>query len=352
MRRGEGQTLASGTGFVTTAGLQLAYFSGFSRLAEWRGRGAGAILKFERVRPAPSERFQPLRAREVTPEFLDRMLRAFRRWNCDVISLDQVRARISEPGSVGRFVCLTFDGGYRDVATHGYPVLARHRVPFAIYLPTAFPDGLGEAWWLALEQVVARTDRIAMVIDRSERRFDTSSTSDKIDVYRFLSGWMRTLPPADLSVAINDLCKRYSVDLAAVTREAAMDWRDVAELAADPNVTFGSATVNYPLLTNLNDTAAQKEITMGRAVARAALGREVAHFAFPFGDRASFGRQHVRIVAEAGFASAATALPGVIRRSNPPDIHALPRIAWDKRRHSLRALRVMLSGVMTSAAGR
>jgi peptidoglycan/xylan/chitin deacetylase (PgdA/CDA1 family) len=343
--------LAAGSGFWTAAGLQLAYFSGASRLAEWRGKGGGAILKFERVRPSRSERFQPLRAREITPDQLDRLLRALRRWHCDVISLDEVCARISEPGSAGRFVCLTFDGGYRDVATHGYPVLARHQAPFAVYLPTAFPDGLGESWWLALEQVVARTDRIAMVIDRAERRFDTTSTSDKFAVFQFLGNWMRSLPPADLSIAINDLCKRYSVDLAAVTREAAMDWQDVAKLAGDPNVTFGSATVNYPLLSNLGDAAAQKEITMGRAVARAALGREVAHFAYPFGDRASFGRKHVQMVEEAGFASAVTALPGVIRPGYPPDRHALPRIAWDPRRHSLRALRVMLSGVMTGAVG-
>jgi peptidoglycan/xylan/chitin deacetylase (PgdA/CDA1 family) len=344
--------LASGRGFWTAASLQLAYFSGFSRLAEWRGHGAGVILKFERVRPSRSERFQPLRAREITPDDLDRLLRALRRWNCDVISLDELCARIGGPGSSGRFVCLSFDGGYRDVAIHGYPVLARHQVPFAVYLPTAFPDGVGEAWWLALEQVVARTDRIAMVIDRAERRFDTSTTSDKIEVYRFLARWMRSLPPADLSVAINDLCKRYSVDLAAVTREAAMDWQDVAQLAADPNVTIGSATVNYPVLSNLGDAAAQKEISMGRAVARAALGREVAHFAYPFGDRASFGRKHVQMVEDTGLASAVTALPGVIRPDHALDRHALPRIAWDPRRHSLRALRVMLSGVMPGAAGR
>jgi peptidoglycan/xylan/chitin deacetylase (PgdA/CDA1 family) len=337
---------------VTAAGLNLAYFSGFSRLAEWRGNGAGAILKFERVRPSRSERFQPLRAREITPDHLDRLLRALRRWRCDVISLDDLCKRISRPGSAGRFVCLTFDGGYRDLATHGYPVLARYQVPFAVYLPTAFPDGVGEAWWLALEQVVARTDRIAMVIDRSERRFDTSDTSDKIAVYHFLGSWMRSLPPADLSIAINDLCKRYSVDLAAVTREAAMDWQDVIRLTADPNVTIGSATVNYPVLSNLSDAAAQKEVTMGRAVVRAALGRDVTHFAYPFGDRGSFSRKHVQMVEEGGFASAATALPGVIRPGKPPDLHALPRIPWDPRRHSLRVLRVMLSGVMTSAAGR
>ena len=80
---------------------------------------------------------------------------------------------------------------------------------------------------------------------------------------------MRSLPPADLSSAINDLCKRYSVDLAALSREASMDWDDLAKLAADPLVTIGSATVNYPVLSNLKDADAQREMTMGKAVAQA-----------------------------------------------------------------------------------
>ena len=58
---------------------------------------------------------------------------------------------------------------------------------------------------------------------------------------------MRTLTPPDLSFAIHDLCTRYSVDLAALSRDASMDWDDLAKLAADPLVTIGSATVNYPV---------------------------------------------------------------------------------------------------------
>ena len=48
-----------------------------------------------------------------------------------------------------RFVCLTFDGAHRDFMTFAYPVLSRHRVPFALYIPTGFVDGIGKAWWLA-----------------------------------------------------------------------------------------------------------------------------------------------------------------------------------------------------------
>ncbi len=231
-------------------------------------------------------------------------------------------------------------------------MLARHGVPFTVYVPTAFPDGLGEAWWLALEAVIARSDRIALMMDREERRFEIADVDEKNRLYDFLLGWMRSLGPEDLSAAINDLCKRYSVDLAAISRDAFMGWDDLAKLAADPNVTIASMTVNSPVLTSLRDAAAAREISMGRAVARSAFHRDVLHFAYPFGDRASFNRQHVMLVREAGFASAVTALPGIVEAEGRSNLHALPRIAWDGRERSLRVMRVMLSGMMLPKAAK
>jgi peptidoglycan/xylan/chitin deacetylase (PgdA/CDA1 family) len=327
-------------------GLRLAYFSGYARLMERRAGGAGVILRFERVRPARSVAFQPRRAHEITPELLDRTIGALKRWKLDIVGMDEVHRRAVGLTSPRRFVCLTFDGATRDLMTHASPVLAKHGVPFTVYVPTAFPDGLGEAWWLALEAVIARNDRIALLMDRKERRFEIADVDEKYRLHDFLQQWMRSLGPEDLSAAINDLCKRYSVDLAAVSREMSMSWDDLAKLGADPNVTIGSMTVNAPVLSSLKDAAAAREISMGRAVAQAALQRDVVHFAYPFGDRASFNRQHVMLAREAGFATAVTALPGVVLAEGRSNLHALPRIAWDGRERSLRVMRVMLSGVM------
>ena len=337
--------MPSDINFLRRAQLELAYFSGYARIMQWRTGGAGIVLRFARVRPSRSARFQPLKSREITPRFLDRTIRALKRWKFELVSMDEVCRRAVTLASPRRFACLTFDGGYKDLMTQAYPVLSRHGVPFTVYVPTAFPDGLGEAWWLALEQIIARENRISLMMDRSDRHFDIASTSDKYQLYEFLSGWMRSLTPPELTAAINDLCKRYSVDLAALSRGASMDWDDLAKLAADPNVTIGSATVNYPVLSNLKDADALREMTMGRAVAEAAFHRDVRHFAYPFGDRAAFRRPHVVMASEAGFASAASAIPGVVEAEGMSNLHALPRIAWDGRQDSLRVMRVILSGM-------
>jgi peptidoglycan/xylan/chitin deacetylase (PgdA/CDA1 family) len=241
---------------------------------------------------------------------------------------------------------LTFDGAYKDLITSAYPVLSRHRVPFTIYVPTAFPDGVGEAWWLALEQIIAREGRISLVIDRKERHFTTRATAEKYRVHEYIESWMRTLAPPELSAAIKDLCKRYSVDLEKLSREAALDWSDLAGLAADPNVTIGSATVNYTALSNLKDVAALREMTMGKAVAETAFHRDIRHFAYPFGDPAAWRRTHLVMAAEeVGFASAVSTIPGIVEAAGRTNLYALPRVSCDGRLRSLRATRVLLSGV-------
>ena len=327
----------------TSLGLELAYFSGRAWMS---GRGAGAILRFQRVRPRRADRFQPLRSSEITPRFLDRMLRALKRWKYDIVDMDEVCRRAVIMASPRRFVGLTFDGAYKDLITSAYPVLSRHRVPFTIYVPTAFPDGVGEAWWLALEQIIARESRVSLVIDRKERHFTTRATAEKYRVHEYIESWMHMLPPPELSAAIKDLCKRYSVDLEKLSRDAALDWSDLARLAADPNVTIGSATVNYTALSHLKDAAALREMTMGKAVAETAFQRNIRHFAYPFGEPASWRRTHLVMAAEdVGFTSAVSTIPGIVEAAGRTNLYALPRISWDGRQRSLRAMRVLLSGV-------
>jgi hypothetical protein len=85
-------------------------------------------------------------------------------------------------------------------------------------------------------------------------------------------------------------------------------------------------------------------MTMGKAVAETAFHREVRHFAYPSGDRDSFRRAHVMMAKEAGFSSAVSTITGIVDTAGRTNLHALPRIAWDGRLTSLRAMRVLLSG--------
>src|SRR5690242_21940342 len=128
----------------------------------WQSReigGAGVILRFERVIPRRRGLFQPLRHNEITPKFLERTVRALKRWKYDFVTMDEVCRRAVIMSQRRRFVALTFEGAYKDFITAAYPILARHQVPFTIYVPTAFPDGVGEPWQLAVVRIIANVKR-------------------------------------------------------------------------------------------------------------------------------------------------------------------------------------------------
>src|SRR5689334_3315148 len=178
---------------VLRAGMEALYFTGAHRLLQPMLGGVGAILTLHHVRPARAQLFQPNRLLEVTPEFLDSVLAGLRRGGIDIVPLDEMHRRMTERDFRRRFVCLTFDDGYRDNLRHALPVLRKHAAPFALYLPTSFPDRAGDLWWLTLEAVIARQSRIALVMQGEDRRYDCDTTEAKYELYEHIYWWLRSL---------------------------------------------------------------------------------------------------------------------------------------------------------------
>lgn len=330
--------------FVRQARIDAAWLSGAVLIAEWRG-GRSGLIGFTRVRPKRSDPFQPLRHEEITPQQLDRLIRAVKRWKLDIVSLDEACRRLAD-GDASRFVSLGFDGRYRDVLDHAHPVLTAHGVPYTVYVPSAFPDGIAEPWWLALEAVIARRERISLMIDRTERHFVASTAEEKQQLFEYLSAWMRTLGRDERRAALRDLCTRYDVDVAALTKDSALTWPQIVALAADPNVTIASATVSYEPLSAMSPNAASREIAMGQSVLSAALQRPIRHFAYPVGNANSFEPRHAAMVRDAGFVTAVTAKEGTLDARQRVDLHALPRLMWHGEHSTIRGLRAMLSGAV------
>ena len=338
---------------VIRAGLETLYFSGAHVLLRPLLAGVGSILTLHHVRPARPDRFQPNRLLEVTPAFLDALLRDLRRAGIDLIDLDEVHRRLIERDFRRRFVSLTIDDGYRDTLEHAYPALKRYDAPFAVYVPTSFPDRLGQLWWLALEAIIARNSRVGLLIDGVERHFDCATLADKQALFDGLYWWLRSFETEDeLRRAVADLCGRYSIDIARYCDEMCMTWEEIVQLAADPLVTIGAHTVNHVILKKVTDRSVRTEIQMGTAVLEAALGKKPEHFAYPFGDSRSAGPREFRVAADLGFKTAVTTRPGVLFAEHRDHLLALPRISVNGNYQALRYTRVLLSGAPTGLANR
>ena len=334
---------------IIRGSLECLYFSGAYIVSRPFVGGVGAILALHHVRPPRPDRFQPNRLLEVTPQFLARLVRGLRRSGLEFISLDEMHRRLVEGDFAKRFICLTFDDAYRDTLRWAYPVLKNATVPFAVYVPTSFPDRLGELWWLALEAVIARNNRIGLMIDGRDRKFDCGTVAEKQTLYRELYRWLRDRSTErEMRDTVRRLAAFYQVDVAAFCSELCMGWSELAQLAADPLVTIGAHTVNHPILLRLPKEAARSEIDLSRSVIEAALGMRPAHLSYPFGDRAASAAREFELAAELGFKTAVTARSGVLFPEHSQCMTALPRIAVDGNYQRVRYLRVMLSGAATA----
>lgn len=330
-------------------GLESLYFSGAHHWLKPFVGGVGAILTLHHVRPPRSDHFQPNRLLEITPRFFRRVVEDLRRSGLDLVSLDEMHRRLVEGDFSRRFVCLTFDDGYRDTLQTAYPVLKKEGVPFAVYVATSFPDRLGELWWLALEAVIARNSRIGLAIDGRECTFDCASVAEKRALYDELYWWLRARPTeSEMREVVRNLAALYGVDIAAFCKELCMSWEELAQLAADPLVTIGAHTVNHPMLAKLPEQAVRAELDLGRAVIEAALAKRPGHLSFPIGDRTTAGPREFGIAAELGFKTAVTTRPGVLVPEHRNRLTALPRISLNGEYQRLRYVRVLLSGSATA----
>jgi peptidoglycan/xylan/chitin deacetylase (PgdA/CDA1 family) len=334
---------------IIRGGLETCYFSAAHHLMRPFVGGVGAILTLHHVRPPRLDRFQPNRLLEVTPSFLEDVVRWLRRSRLDLVTLDEVHRRLCEGASGRRFVSLTIDDGYRDTLDWAYPILKRYRVPFTVYVATSFPDRLGELWWLALEAVVSRAKRIILLIDGKEQGFECATLADKRHLFEQLWGWVRSLgSDEELRRAVRDLAGRYQVEIAKFCEELCMNWDELTRLASDPLVTIGAHTVNHGMLAKMPEKTACAEMAMSRAVIEAVLGVAPQHLAYPYGDPLAATPREFRIAAELGFKTAVTTRPGVIFRGHRNHLTALPRISLNGEFQQLRYVRVLASGVGTA----
>jgi peptidoglycan/xylan/chitin deacetylase (PgdA/CDA1 family) len=334
---------------IIRAGLETLYFSGAHVALRPFFQGVGAILTLHHVRPSRRGAFQPNRLLEVTPGFLSAVIRRLKRSKLDIVSLDEMYRRLIERDFKRRFVCITFDDGYRDLLQYAWPILKTNNVPFALYVPTGFPDRIGELWWVALERIVANNDRIGLYVDGRDQRFDCVSIDEKRNIYDQLYWWLRSMPTEEeLREAIRDLSARYGVDLKALCDELCMTWEDIAELSRDPLVTIGAHTVNHPILKKTSDRVARSEMEMSRAVIESAIGIRPDHFAYPVGDLTSAGPREFALAAELGFKTAVTAQPGVLFREHRHHLMSLPRISLNGEYQQMRYGRVLMSGAATA----
>lgn len=333
--------------------LETLYFSGAHHIARPFLAGVGAVLTFHRVRPESSAPFQPNRLLEITPDYLDRILRRIRSDGVEIVTLDEASRRLREGDFSGRFVALTFDDGYRDNRDHALPVLRKYGAPFTVYVPSSFAEGKGDLWWVALERAVGRSNAIEITIEGERRVFNCGDLAEKNSAERKIYWWLRSLPhDDDIRRIVREIAAEAGIDTAGICSELCMDWDELRDFGKDALVSFGAHTVTHPILSKISCDRVEAEMRDGAAAVEKELGIRPLHFAYPLGDAPSAGPREFEIARKLGFRSAVTTRPGVLFADHADHMTALPRMSMNGSFQRLRYFDVLLSGAPTALLNR
>lgn len=325
--------------------LSLLRATGLPGLLSPLTRGVGAILMLHQVAPGTPAPFEPNRILRVTPEFLDQTIRQVLEAGFDIISLDEVAARLNGPAQVRPFVAFTLDDAYRDNLVHAYPVFKRYGIPFTVYAPTDYIDGTGELWWLALEKALDTLGHVELQIDGKPKAFPLTTTRDKNAAYEAIYWWLRSIDETIARQTVRQLCVEARIDMADLCRSMIMTWDELRQLAADPLVTIGGHTRRHYALARLGAGAARAEIVEGIARLEHELGRPVRHFSYPFGDETSAGPRDFAIARDLAFTTAVTTRKGVVLPQHGQELHSLPRLSLNGDYQHAHYVEVLLTGL-------
>jgi peptidoglycan/xylan/chitin deacetylase (PgdA/CDA1 family) len=325
------------------AGLTALYWSGASRLFAPMARGSGAILMFHQVRPPVPSAFGPNAHLEVTPQFLDAVVRQLQSSDIDIVDLDEATRRLAEPRSARRFVVLTFDDGYRNNYTHAYPILKALGVPFTIYLATGFVDRIAVPWWEVLVDLIDRLPHLRMRVEERDFDLPTESVNQKRVACQLVAAELCHVSEDEQRRAIELAASAYGIDTHGMVEREMLDWDEVRALAVDPLVTIGAHTVGHYALARLDSARARREMAESRERIEVMTGVRPRHFAYPYGSRPTAAEREFYLAADLGFATAVTTRRGVVNADSR--LTALPRISMNGHFQSRHYVDVLLSGV-------
>lgn len=332
--------------------LEALYFSGAHLLFRRLWGGVGTIVTLHHVRPARHGTFQPNRSLDVTPEFLDEFIRAFLLQGFDFVGLDEMHYRLQTGAFRRRFICLTFDDAYRDTLEFAYPIMKHHNVPFAIYVPTSFPDRRGYLWWLTLEAVIAVSDHVDLPGECGMPRISCRTPSQKTQAINIIHSILRSAREERLRAIVGQLARHAGVPPVTSHDSLCLGWRELADLAKDPLVTVGAHTVNHPRLRNEITPIAWREMAASVARIKGELEILPEHFAYPFGDPSAAGPREFAMARDLGLKTAVTTRPGVLFPEHREHLTALPRISLNGLFQRLRYTTVLTSGAATALSNR
>ncbi|MCQ2318998.1 MAG: polysaccharide deacetylase family protein [Bacteroidales bacterium] len=250
---------------------------------------------------------------EITPERLEEIIIKYKKRGYEFISADRLAELMTDKDDKGgRHVCLTFDDGYRDNFELAFPILKKHGCPFVVFVNIENLNRESIQWRYALENLLVANDHITL---SDGMIYSCASISEKNKAFLEIN---KLYSNSDISI-IKGLFISYDIDWVKQADELMMTAEMVREMSEDELCTIGSHAVRHCGIARLSEEEQKKELLCSRQILEEITGKEIHHFAYPFGNHSDTTTS----IAKQIYKTAFIARGGKVRKNE--DIHELTR---------------------------
>jgi len=245
---------------------------------------------------------------KISPDELERIIQELIENEVNFISLDQISKRTKPDRVDNKFVVFTLDDGYLDNLNYAYPIFKKYNVPFCIYVTNSFPNKSTNLWWYALEKLILQNNYLTFSGKKRSNLTDRQKRKNFLAIRRQIID-KNFYEPIQFIKGLGSL----DFDLSQEIVDKCLSWQQIVDLSKDPLVTIGCHTMNHYPLSKIQVDEVIPEILNSKKEIETKIGKEVRHFAFPFGTRHEAGPREYKRAGELGFETVATAIHGHVQ---------------------------------------
>lgn len=250
----------------------------------------------------------------VDPSVVRADLAYLRREGYELVSLTELVKRLQERDSrLGKTVTFTVDDGYADFASVGVGVFAEFDCPVTTFVVTGVVDSGGWYWWDRLRAAISQTRLRRIELDLGVGYFFASLGTPGLaaDAATTLAEAVKRVPDAERQRILLEIEKMLEVELPAraPAEFGSMTWDEI-RACARRGVSFGPHTVTHPIMSQLDDTSARREIEDSWLRLQTETTAAIPAFCYPNGAVADISAREPALLRALGFDTALTATSG------------------------------------------
>jgi len=292
--------------------------------------GIGHIVTLHRVLPESPYVIPENKALEITPSKLEELILFYFKNNYEFVSLDTLHDILTRKIKLNKkVVALTFDDGYSDIYTHAFPILQKYNIPLNLYLTTSFPDHNAFLWWYLVDELVHNKKTISFEINKESVKFECATVGEKQEVFRFFRNIILN-NYNHYKELLTNIFNEHHIDIRAINIQNALNWDQIKEMSKNPLVCIGAHTKTHPIFNKITREEIIDEVLGSKKAIEERTGKEVNHFAYPYGGSDEVGKREFEILKNLNFKTCTTTRLSNIFSGHSNYIECLPRISFNE----------------------